>query len=273
MPTQKIHLKKILQALGIFFGITIFTVALLLITTFPYRKPLAVSIWKHFHNENLATFLDRNSSVLAFTIGEYYFNHGSYDIAKAESYYTRAITLDAQYLEAYYQRGRVFFIQGKFSRASVDMQTVLRIDPEFKKAHYMLGLINGYSGALDQAIEDFKTFLEWKPSSWAGHNDLVWVYFQKGDYKNAKEVAIKGLVFAPENPWLENALGVALMNLEDLDQAREHFEQALKHANQLTPERWGAAYPGNDPTLYAKGLDTMRASIQKNLDLLIKKGS
>jgi len=271
MPEQKKHPKNSLERLGVSFGIFSFLLLLLFSVTFPYRSLLATSVWEYFHTEKLATLMDRENPTLAFTIGEYYFNHGSYDITKAEYYYTRAITLDPRYLEAYYQRGRVFFIQGKFPRAFVDMRMVLNIDPEWKRAYYMLGLIHGYSGELDKAVTDFQAFLEWKPNSWAGHNDLVWVYFQQGNYAQAREVASDGLELSPENPWLENSLGVALMDLGNFDEAKIYFERALEHAKQLEPKKWGEAYPGNNPDLYTMGLESMLVSIQKNLDLIAKK--
>lgn len=204
-----------------------------------------------------------------FAIGEHSFGQGrTYDTLKAKKAYLKALELRPDFLEAHYQLGRVYFIQGRFHPALVEIMTVLRLDPEFKKAYYMYGLISGYQMNYDEAVYGFSEFIKRDDFNWAGYNDLAWIYFQKGDYEKTRSTAQEGLKRAEKNPWLQNIYGAALMNLGENEKARESFRIALQKSESMTPEQWGGAYPGNDPKTYAQGLEQMKAAIRHNLQLL-----
>ena len=188
-----------------------------------YHSVVATYVWEQGHSARLAMLLDGNNAALAFTIGEYYFNHGAYDIARAEAAYNRAILLRPDYKEAIYQRGRIAFINGQFADALFDMRTVLALDPEFKRAYYMHGLINGYIGNLAQAEYGFREFIKRDDFNWAGYNDLAWIYFKQGKYEETRATAKRGLEQAPGNPWLNNIYGTALLNLGEKQAAKEAF--------------------------------------------------
>ena len=234
-----------------------------------YRHEIATTLWERWHREEVA-LIDPDNAELHFTIAEYFFNKGSYDIALAEKYYRRAIALEPGHLLAHYQLGRILFIQGKFGSALAEIDEVLRVDPEYEKAYYMLGLINGYAGDLDQAIYGFSEFIKRDDFNWAGHNDLAWIYFKKGDYQKTKEVAAMGVKNAPYNPWINNIYGMALLNLGETEAARDALTVALRESEKMIPEDWGKSYPGNDPAVYAKGLEETRTVIRHNLALLDK---
>lgn len=204
-----------------------------------------------------------------FDIGENFFGQGRiYDSTKAEQAYLQAIALRPNFLEAHYQLGRTYFIQGRFARALFETREVLRLDPEFKKAYYMYGLISGYQGNYDEAIYGFSEFIKRDDFNWAGYNDLAWIYFQQGNYEKTRDTAREGLKRAETNPWLHNMHGTALMNLGEKEEAKQAFEIALNEANKMTPEHWGGSYPGNDPRTYTSGLEQMRSAIKHNLDLI-----
>lgn len=237
-----------------------------------FHIPQLYDFWPGFGLERVATFVNQSDPKLSFAIGESYFGHGkTYDIKKAEAAYIRAIKLRPDFLEAHYQLGRIDFINGRFLSALDEMNTVLRLDPEFKRAYYMYGLISGYKGDFDQAIWGFGEFIKRDDFNWAGYNDLAWIYFKKGDYQKMKEVAEKGLEQAYHNPWLSNIYGTALMNLGEKEQARENFQIALEETEKMTPEGWGRAYPGNNPKIYAAGLEETKNVIRYNLELVGQK--
>lgn len=225
--------------------------------------------WKYFGSEKIAVTLNPDDPDLFLEIGNGYFGHGkTYDVKRAEMAYTRALEIRPDFLEAHYQLGRIHFINGKFTSALAEIDTVLRIDPNFKKAYYMHGLINGYKGDLDAAIWGFSEFIKRDDFNWAGYNDLAWIYFKKGDYQKMKEVAEKGLIHAERNPWLNNIYGTALMNLGEKDSAKKAFRVALEESNTMSAEDWGQAYPGNNPEIYSRGIEETRSVIKHNLTLL-----
>ncbi len=233
-----------------------------------YRAPLGWVVWKDFHTASFATILNTIDATLPFAIGNYYFGGGAYDIQKAKRYFRATLTLDAKLQGVHYQLARIYFIQSDFSGALTEIDTELTLYPDFKRSYYIRGLVYGYSGKLPEAEADFKAFLAWKPDSWAGHNDLAWIYFQEGKYIEARDTARAGLTLAPANPWLLNSLGVALMNTDDKKGAKEAFSKALTILESMSEKDWGVAYPGNNPTIYNEGFTKMKESIQENLRLL-----
>ena len=245
--------------------------ALLIILVLFIAKPpgvLARILWQQTRLAPLATFLAPSDATLRFEIGNYYFGGGAYDTEKAETYFRKALELDPSLQGPHYQLARIEFVRGDFYSAEVEINIELSQHPDFGRSHYVRGLIYGYSGRLKEAETEFKEFLKWKPESWAGNNDLAWIYFQEGKYKEARDAARAGLTIAPNNPWLLNSLGVALLNIDDKKGAKEAFIKALAILNSMTEADWGAAYPGNNPKVYGDGLAKMKESIQKNLALL-----
>ncbi|MFH1990604.1 MAG: tetratricopeptide repeat protein, partial [Patescibacteria group bacterium] len=199
----------------------------------------------------------------------YYFNGGAYDLSAAEKWYKVGGFFDPNSQAVHYQLARIYFLQGKFDIARKEIGIELQNFPNFKRSHYVSGLINGYDGRFQQAIGDFEEFLKWKPSSWAAWNDLAWVYFQLGNFEKVLSLADSGLKYNPDNPWLLNAKGLALRNLDKENKAKEYFGKALKEAEKLGVEDWKMAYPGNDPALSAQGLNQMLNAIKSNKDLSV----
>ncbi len=225
-------------------------------------------VWSNTRLAPIATTLAPRDAALRFEIGNYYFGGGAYDTTKAESYYRKALELDPNLQGPHYQLARIYFVQGDFYTAETEINKEMELHPDYKRSHYVRGLIYGYSGRLAEAGAEFKQFLKWKPDSWAGNNDLAWIYFQEGKYAEARDTARVGLTIAPENPWLLNALGVALLNLDDKNGAKEAFTKALAVLGSMSEQDWGKAYPGNSPEIYDDGLAKMKESIEQNLKLL-----
>lgn len=231
-------------------------------------------LWNRFHFARAAVFFRRDAG-LVLEMGNYYFNvggRGEYDLKKADEYFTLAIVIDPMVRDAWHQRARIAFLKGDFKDAleKINTQIALHGD-ELMASYYIRGLIYGYDGQFDNAILDFKKFLSWDKNNWAAHNDLAWIYFQKGDYRKTGEVAERGLAMFPQNPWLLTMKGVALLNEGKRPDARKVLEQALAQAKALTPEDWQRAYPGNDPTVAHEGLSEMIKAIEFNVGLTVDK--
>ena len=211
---------------------------------------------------SLATFF--------FERGNYFFEgDSSYDPVTALANYKRALAFEnSDQKPIHYQIGRIYFIKGELMRAVFAFNLQLEADPTFMRSYYMRGLTYGYLGEYTKAQDDFKKFLEWRPDSWAAHNDLVWVYFLAGDYDNAEQYARQGLRHTPANGWLANALGAILINQGKPEEARPYLVLAEEAFATMSPEQWGTAYPGNDPRVYEEGLAASRQSVAENLQLL-----
>ena len=202
-----------------------------------------------------------------FNKGNYYFSAEAYDLDKAQNRYEWALKIYPQAQGPHYQLSRIYFLKGDFNYALDEINIEIKNFPDFKRSYYVRGLINGYAKNFPQATSDFEEFLKWDTGSWAAHNDLAWIYFQTGDYKNAEKISRAGLEQNPDNPWLLNSLGTTLLNLGRKSEAKKALESALKQTEKLTPADWQKAYPGNNPAIAKEALRKMVDSIEFNLNL------
>ena len=238
---------------------------------YAYGAPVGRFVWEQFHIASVAGVFGRNDAVLNRDIGVYHFTSTRYEPAVAERYLRRAVTLDAAVPFAHFELGRIAFIKGDLATAIIEADKELSVNPTFPNSYYLRGLTYAYAGALAAAAADFRTFLTLKPQSWAGHNDLAWIYFRQGEYEAVVMTAREGLAAHPGNPWLENTLGTALLNLGAYEEAGAHLLAAQKGFDVMSSSDWGGAYPGNDPRIYEEGLVASRAAVEENLALVAQK--
>ncbi|MEI6864365.1 MAG: hypothetical protein WCK46_03345 [Candidatus Adlerbacteria bacterium] len=208
-----------------------------------------------------------------FNRGLYYFGGGAYNLRTAQSSFEQALAhAGGRYPFAHYQLSRVYFIQSDFASALFEADAELATYPDHFRTHYIKGLTYGYRKQYIQAAEEFKLFIAGEPTpTWAGYNDLAWIYFAEGDYQAASDITKKGMVRWPGSPWLQNSYAVAQLNLGNYAAAQTYLESAQKLFEAMTPAQWGAAYSGNDPSVYASGLEQTRATIAQNLILVHSK--
>ena len=216
-----------------------------------------------------------------FELGEYYFNHtdtpgGAYDLALARDYYQAAIRKDPQgHPAVWYQLGRIDFIEGDFEGALYKFERQREYFPDSEiNVDYMVGLTYGYKARRtndpadwERGAEAFANFVEFEPAAPWPRVDLAWIYFAQGKYEEMKPVLAEGLIYDSNNAWLHNMYGLALLNTDDLEGAREHFVFARELAADLTPEDWGKSYPGNNPGDWEQGLREFQEAILKNIAL------
>lgn len=237
------------------------------VLSFVFRENTASFVWNNFHNESIAVAFNQKDANLFFDIGNYYFGGGDYDLNKSEKYYKKALELNDSLKSLHYQMARLYFIKNNLSLARDEINKEIELYPDFKRSYYVRGLINGYDNKLEDAEEDFLEFLKWNKESWAGYNDLAWVYFRTGDYEKVLTTADVGLKYYPESVWLLNSKGVALLNLGQKKEAKEVLIKALNIAENMSVDEWGVAYPGNNPEIYSEGLLAMKESIKRNINL------
>lgn len=210
-------------------------------------------------------------------VGHAYFGgERGYDLSCVRTAFERAIALDPEgYSATWHQLGRVDFLEGKFDDALFKFDKQIEFfGDQLPNVYYMQGLTYGYrarkSGSAEdwrRAEEAFHHFIEFDPRTPWARVDLSWILFSQGKYEEMKPILEEGLLVIPEQPWLLNMYGLALLNTGDKEGAQLFFEDALYLTNKLTPEDWGKAYPGNDPNLWPVGLAEMTTSIEKNLSL------
>lgn len=212
----------------------------------------------------------------AFQCGNHYFGvYGSsgYNVIKAEDYFGRAVALDETLPDAWHQYARAAFLRGDYAVAMyrINKQFEMRGD-ELMASYYIRGLIEGYSKDYVHAEQDFKKYIESDRNNWAARNDLAWIYFVQGKYKDIVAL-IHGFAntSGTPNPWLLTMDAMALYNLGDSKTALAELYKARDAAAKLTGRDWIHAYPGNDPAIATKGLAGFRQTIEDNIVLVENK--
>jgi tetratricopeptide (TPR) repeat protein len=174
----------------------------------------------------------------------------------------------------WHQLGRIDFLEGRFSEAIYKFNKQIEYFGEaIPNVHYMLGLTYGYRARETEDVndwrhaeEEFRKFLDFNPYDPWAHVDLSWVLFSEGKYEEMKILLEEVTDRYPDNPWVLNMYGLALLNTGEREAAHDHFTRALEEADKLTVEDWGNSYPGNDPGSWPKGLSEMKRAIRHNLD-------
>lgn len=216
-----------------------------------------------------------------FLLGDYYFNHGpdadgTYNLELARHHFEKALADNpAGDSLAWYQLGRIDFLEGKFDAALYKFdQQIQYFGDSQPSVYYMIALTHGYRARMWEreeswkaAADNFRRYLDFDPDSPWARTDLAWVYFAQGKYQEMLSPLKVGLEKNPDNPWLLNMYGLALLNTGEKEKAREQFIRAKEMAGKLTAEEWGQSYPGNDPSAWSQGLREFRQAIEVNLNL------
>ena len=212
------------------------------------------------------------SAERAYEYGAHYFDSAQpafHDIDRAEYFFRKTVEANPTYPYAHHQLARIHFLQGDFSGALTEIDREIAIQAGRNPgAYYVRGLIKGFAGSYVSAAEDFRHFLTLKPDSWAGANDHAWVLMKSGSYREAKVVLESALGKHPDSAWLLNSYAVALYETGEREAAIPVARRAKAAVEQLRPEDWSAANPGNDPRIAVRGLETFRKATIQNLDII-----
>ncbi len=228
-------------------------VAIFLIVLFLYvQSPLSQALGN--------TFFGTYSTLYNITFAQFFFVNAAYPVFGTPVAF------------AHYQLSRTYFIQGKLEQSLEEAKKELALYPDNVRTYYILGLTYGYLNREPEAIEAFSKFIDAAPMSWAARNDKAWLQFRIGDIDGALATIQPILDHSQDNPWIQNMYGTLLMNKEKYRQAKTAFENAKRITDAYTPELWAQSYPGNDPRIYAQGLDGFKSSIASNLQLIQQKG-
>jgi tetratricopeptide (TPR) repeat protein len=209
------------------------------------------------------------SAETAFAYGSAHFNAmdaRSYDIARAEAFYTKAALLDPDMPYVFHELARIAFLRGDFGRALdlIDIQ-IIKHGESAANSYYVRGLIEGYMGKYEAAEADYAYFLQKDPDNWAAMNDYAWILLKAGKTEDALRVTARGVSVYPENPWLLNSLSIAQYELGSLADALDTAHRAVAASQNITREQWLTAYPGNDPRTAAEGIASLQQSALANM--------
>jgi tetratricopeptide (TPR) repeat protein len=86
---------------------------------------------------------------------------------------------------AYYNRGRVYYIQGYYDKAFSEYTKAIEIRPDYANAYNDRGLVYCYKGQYDKAISEYTLAIEIKPDYANAYNNRGFAFYLKGQYDKA----------------------------------------------------------------------------------------
>ena len=139
-----------------------------------------------------------------------------------------------------HQEGTKLMLEKKYQKAIVFLQKAIELNPEFKEAYYNLGLSYERLGEYKDAIKNLKKAIQLSPDDANAYYALGYVYYQKKKNKQAVEAFEHAARLKPNNPFTHSKLGYAYLAWGKVERAREQY-QVLKSLNsELADELYDA---------------------------------
>lgn len=173
---------------------------------------------------NLAVALDPKHYGGHSLLGHANYELGNYAEAVAE--YGKAAALRPDLAEAHYDLAMACLETGALDRAEAEFEKADAIKPD-AKAEFYLAKIHFDQKKFDRALDEIQKSLKLNGRS-AGSYSLKGVILnQLGRYLEAAGSFQAGLVLAPNDTGLQINLGIAYVNSNQPDKARDAFEKVL----------------------------------------------
>jgi protein O-GlcNAc transferase len=147
---------------------------------------------------------------------------------EASTSYREAIAVNPQDADAYLNLGFALSEQRRDQEAEPALQWSVNINPALVDAFYILGVIARRQGKTDIAIENFIRVLDLKRDFEIVYGDLCQMLLESGQIGRAKEIVLKGIDAHPEVVDFHAQLGSLYAYENDLEQAINCFQRALK---------------------------------------------
>jgi tetratricopeptide (TPR) repeat protein len=132
-----------------------------------------------------------------YQLAEDYASQGQMDLAIEQ--YTKAISVDPEYVAAYSNRGIAYQHIDDYDQAIADFTQAITLDPEHVLSYYQRAVVYHHQGDLDKAISDLNRATELDSNYALAYAVSGQVYFELGEielaivnYEKALELDLPG---------------------------------------------------------------------------------
>lgn len=105
---------------------------------------------------------------------------------------TKLITVDANNVQAYSQRGDLYFFLGKFDEAVADYKKMVELEPQLDASHWRLGIAYFYANQFEQAAAQFGRYHAFDN---VDRENGIWRYLSQHKAAGAKQAAAELLKY------------------------------------------------------------------------------
>jgi tetratricopeptide (TPR) repeat protein len=157
-----------------------------------------------------------------------------YEISLKE--FNAALKIDPNYVDAFYGRGTLYYIQGKLEDSLKDFLKAIAINPKYWKAYDNIGNVYWDMKKYDESLEYYEKAVKLNPPIGLPYYNAGSTCASFGQYDKAIEYLKKGIAVDPKNAELYSELGYALYQTQETDKAIENLKKAIKlDANYSIP--------------------------------------
>jgi tetratricopeptide (TPR) repeat protein len=145
-------------------------------------------------------------------------------------YFTKAIELNPQYVEAYIIRGFTYWRLAEVDKAIQDCNRGIELNPQYAYGYFVRGTVNEWQGKHDTAIQDYNRAIELNPQYVEAYSARGWAYGAVGKFDMVVRdytIAIKLKPQNPRNATFYSYRGNAYRNLGEDDKAIQDFNRAI----------------------------------------------
>lgn len=129
--------------------------------------------------------------------------------------------------QAHLERGRRLLESGDLNQAITELSTAASLDPTLGEAHKLLGIAYDRKGLKARALEAFQTAAHDKDDQALHLNNLGYLLYKEGDYKEAIKYLKRAVKLAPDDQRIWNNLGLAQVQAGKFNEAYKSFARAV----------------------------------------------
>ena len=127
-------------------------------------------------------------------------------------------------------------LKSEYKEAIEFLKKAIELNPEFSEAYYNLGISYERLGKHKDAIEMLKKTIELSPDNPNAYYALGYVYYQKKKYKKAIDAFEHTVSLQPNNAFAFKKLGSSYLKVGEKDKALEQQQVLEKLDRQLAEE-------------------------------------
>jgi Flp pilus assembly protein TadD len=149
------------------------------------------------------------------------------DLAKAESAFEKALSIDPHHVKSLVNLSRVFIDQKRSDDARDRLTRAAEIDPDSPEVHRLLGRTYHAQGKTDEAVEAYRRAIELNELDAWSMNNLGLLFLEKQRADEALPLFARAVELRKEVPAFHNNLGMALEHTGRFRDAAMAYNSAL----------------------------------------------
>ena len=166
------------------------------------------------------------SAIVCFRLGSMLQDSDQLD--GAISWYTKAIQIDPDFTEAYYNLGVALQLSNRWDEAISSYQAVIELKPDHRDAYHNLGNAYKEAGKSANAMECYQKALDLDPAFANAHNSVGTLLQEKGEIDKAIESYKKATEYNADFHEAYFNIGTALQEKGHIDEAIKYYQDALR---------------------------------------------